>query len=105
MSEVDNSKVESSLKLEDFKLSEILFNNAAKRTICLLGTFAASETDKGIIIIEKVEFAEGNFITESDEESILKHTVLKEVLVNDIYANFIGTAEEKFNSKFSSICF
>lgn len=100
MSEAGDTKVESSLKLEDFKLTKILFNNAAKRTICLLGKFEASETDQGIIIIEKVEFAEENFTTEKDDESILKHTALEAILVNDIYTNFIGSADQKFNSEF-----
>lgn len=100
MSEAGDTKVESSLMLEDFKLSKILFNNAAKRTICLLGTFSASETDQGIVLIEKVEFAEENFTTENEEDSILKHTALETVLVNDIYSNFMGIAEQKFNSEF-----
>lgn len=47
MSKAVDLEVQSSLNLKNFKLSEILFNNAAKRMICLLGSFPASETDKG----------------------------------------------------------
>lgn len=100
MSEDTETKVESPLKLEDFQLNQILFNNAAKRIIGLLGTFKCSETDQGIVIISKVEFSEENFTAESEEDSILKHTVLKTIEVNDIYANFLGTADQKFNSEF-----
>jgi hypothetical protein len=91
---------ECPLKLEDFKLKEVLFNNAAKKIIALVGNFPASEDDKGIVIVEKVDFEEESFTTENENDSILKHTDLEMVAHNDIYLNCLGLADRKFNSKF-----
>jgi hypothetical protein len=99
MAEEAKTDNESPLKLEDFKLSEVLFNNAAKKMICLVGKFPASE-DQGIVIVEKVEFPEEFFTTESEEESILKHTALEKIFANDIYLNCFGFPDQKFNSEF-----
>ena len=93
-----DTSTESPLNLKDFKLTEVLFNNASKKLIALLGKFAASE-DNGIVLVEKVEFAEDSFTTNSDEDSIIKHTELEKVTSNDIYLNCMGLADQKFNSK------
>jgi hypothetical protein len=100
MAEEVKTDTESPLKLEDFKLTEVLFNNAAKKMICLLGKFPISVDDQGIVIVEKVEFPEEFFTTESEEESILKHTALEKIFANDIYLNCFGFPDQKFNSEF-----
>lgn len=100
MSGDGDKNTECPLKLEDFKLTEVLFNNAAKKMICLVGTFPASESDKGIVILEKVEFVEEAFTTESEDDAILKKTDLELVAANDIYLNCMGLADKNFNSEF-----
>lgn len=99
-----DTSTESPLNLKDFKLTEILFNNASKKLIALLGKFSASD-DNGIVLVEKVEFAEESFTAENDEDSIIKHTELEKVTSNDIYLNCMGLADQKFNSEFFSLCF
>ena len=94
----DNSN-ESPVNLKDFKLKEILFNNASKKLIALVGKFSASE-DNGVVLVEKVEFSEESFTAENDEDAILKHTELEKVTSNDVYLNCMGISDQKFNSKF-----
>lgn len=100
MEETSEKEVQSVLDLKDFKFHKILFNNAAKRTAALLGEFPQkSETDKAVVIVEKVEFTEENFASEDDNKAILKHTRADSIILNDVYFNFLGTAERDFNSK------
>lgn len=96
-SKPEESAVLKSDSLKDFKLTRILFNNAAKRTIGLLGTFPESETAQAIIIVEKVEFAEENF---TDCDGVTQHIKLETMEINDIYGKYLGDTDPKFNSKF-----
>lgn len=100
LDKVAEKEVLNSKNLEDFKLSQILFNFAEKRTIGLLGVFPESETEKAIIILEKVEFAEENFKAGDEGNSVTKHTRLEVIQVNDIYGKYFGETDPKFNSKF-----
>lgn len=87
--------------VKDFKLLEILSNDAARKKIVLLGTIS-SEESKMILFIEKVEFSEETFKTEDVDEKFLKHIALEVQMANDIYADFIGLIDPRFNSKFLS---
>lgn len=101
MSETADTTTNSNLNLKDFKIQKILFNLVAKKMIGLLGTFAGSETDVGIVILEKVGYLEEQFTTDDDNNAFLKSIGIDEtVLVNDIYSDFIGKSmDPKFNSK------
>lgn len=87
--------------IKDFKLLEILSNDAARKKIVLLGTISSEET-KMILFIEKVEFSEETFKTEDADEKFLKHIALEVQMANDIYSDFIGLIDPRFNSKFLS---
>lgn len=97
MSESGDNNVLNTVKLEDFTLKSILINNASKKLVFLLGTFTNSETDLGIVIIEKVEFTETSLTTQDAAESILKHIQLKTPVINDVYGNYSGDTDAKFN--------
>jgi Scavenger mRNA decapping enzyme (DcpS) N-terminal len=95
----DIKKQKMALEMKNFTAKKVLINNAAKRTVFLLGEFANS-TDPAIVILEKVEFDEESLITTDDDKSILKHLELETVVINDIYGNYLGETDKKFNSKF-----
>lgn len=99
MTESGESNVLNTIKLEDFVFKSILINNAAKKLICLLGSFTNS-TEAGIIIIEKVEFTETSIVTQNVAESILKHIKLNSAVINDVYGNYLGETDASFNRKF-----
>lgn len=68
----------------------------------MLGSFPLlSEIDKAIMIMSKVEFTEESFATVDDNKSFLKNTELKSIIVNDIYADFIGSVSSELNSMWS----
>lgn len=90
----------NTIKLKDFELKTILFNNASKKLVCLLGKFKNSETDEGIVMIEKVEFTESSLATQEAAESILQHIQLKTPVINDVYGNFSAETDTKFNREF-----
>lgn len=48
--------------------------------------------------MSKDEFTEENFATEDVKKSFLKNTEIDTLLVNDIYADFIGTVSSELNS-------
>lgn len=105
MAEAGDSIVTPSLK--DFKLQEILSNNAVSKKIVLLGEFPESDDpeQRMIVIVEKVEFAEDNFKANSFEDDFLKHVLMNEddltvpTMANDIYADFTATIDPRLNSK------
>lgn len=98
MPEVMDDIGNNSLNVKDFKLDEVLFNSAEKRTIALLGKFPSSETHQAIIIMGKVEFAEVDFTTSDRQKSLLAHTDLETKEINDIYSDYIGSVDSGFNS-------
>ena len=102
MGENQNNNVLDRISLKDFTLQRILFNNAAKKSAGLLGIFTNSETDQGIIIVEKVEFTEDNFVADNDADLILKHILLKTNEINDVYGNFFGETCSELSSKLGS---
>ena len=92
------------LKLNQFKLERILFNDSAKKTIGLLGKFEnVSDADQGIVILEKLAFAEENFTSNVQENSFLKNANLEEIFRNDIYGNYFCFAKSELNSKFKNV--
>lgn len=99
MGDIEESIVADTPSLKDFKLKEILSNDAGRKKIVLLGNFSESEDKMMILFVEKVEFAEENFKTEKDDEAILKHILTTQLMVNDIYADFTATIDPRLNSK------
>lgn len=100
MSETNDTNVLNTIDLKDFILKSILSNKASRKLVVLLGTFKNSETEQGIVIIEKVEVSESSLSSQDEAESILKHIQLKNAVINDVYGNFSGETEAKFNRKF-----
>lgn len=100
VSEITNK---DELKLNQFKLDRILFNDSAKKTIGLLGKFEnISDVDQGIVILEKLAFTEENFTTEVEKDSFLKNANLEEIFRNDIYGNYFCFAKSELNSEFNN---
>lgn len=92
--------------LKNFNVSKILFNDATRKTICLLGTFPyLSEQDQAIVILEKIAFKEEGFIpiekTDNGDENTKSFlsTVqdLKELFKNDIYGNHFCYLDPELN--------
>lgn len=101
MTEVSEITRNNQLKLNQFKLDRILFNDSAKKTIGLLGKFVnVSDDDQGIVILEKLAFAEEYFTSEVEEDSFLKNANLEEIFRNDIYGNYYCFPKSELNSKF-----
>lgn len=104
MTEVSEKTHKDELKLKEFKLDRILFNDSAKKTVGLLGKFEnISEADQGIVILEKLAFTEENFTSDVEEKSLLKNANLEEIFRNDIYGNYFCFAKSELNSKFINI--
>ncbi|CAO1365800.1 unnamed protein product [Diamesa serratosioi] len=106
MTKVTEKTHNNELKLNQFKLDRILFNDSAKKTIGLLGKFEnISDADQGIVILEKLSFAEEHFTSEVEEDSFLKNANLEEIFRNDIYGNYYCFAKTELNKLKSSIIY
>ena len=102
MSESGDNESKSPLSLKDFKIKDILFNDAGRKKICLLGWFPErSETDLGIVIVEKVEFATNDFSPDDETKAFLKHLTLDKSMENDIYSDFKGFIDATYNGEWS----
>lgn len=105
MAENQENNVLDTISLNDFKFQRILFNNAARKSIGMLGSFFPKhpESASAIVIVEKVDFTEDNFVPENADNSILKHICMSVTEINNIYGKFAGIIsrdpEEKFGSK------
>lgn len=90
----DSDEQTFAFDMKNFKPKQILLNAAAKRTVFLLGDYEGS-TEPAIVILEKVEFDEESLMS----NSLLQSLQLETVVTNDIYGNFLGKIDPKFNSK------
>ena len=97
--------------LKKFKITRILFNDATRKTIGLLGTFPyLSEDDQAIIVFEKLAFTDESFElagkekTESEDSNCKQFLSsvqdLKEIFKNDIYGNHFCYLDSDINCKF-----
>lgn len=91
--------------LKKFDVSRILFNDATRKTIGLLGKFPyLSEEDQAIVIFEKLAFTDESFQVEEtrDQDENTKSFLstvqdLKEIFKNDIYGNHFCYLEPELN--------
>lgn len=103
MSESSKDELKHQLCLKDFKLTQILFNDASKKFIGVLGIFPKiSENDKAIVLIEKVAFTNETFEADEESKSFLKNADLETVFQNDIYGKFSCSVSADLNSKYNS---
>jgi Scavenger mRNA decapping enzyme (DcpS) N-terminal len=94
----DCEELNSVFEMKNFQPTQILLNNAAKRTLFLLGGYKDS-TEPAIVILEKVEFDEESVMSNCEDKSLLRSLKLETIVINDIYGNFFGEIDPKFNSK------
>lgn len=52
-----------------------------------------------IVVIQKYEFAEKDFTEDNADDSFLKHIETETVMLNNIYSDFTGLVDPKFNSE------
>ncbi|XP_055377447.1 m7GpppX diphosphatase [Condylostylus longicornis] len=65
-----NETQASEYKLSDFKFENFLNNNTGRKCVTLLGSFPLiSETDKAVVILEKIAFTKDNFESKSEINS------------------------------------
>lgn len=104
MAETQVKPIVTTQSLKDFKLDQVLFNDASKKKICLLGHIPSGAGDsQAIVFIEKVEFSEEKFTKDDDDKAFLKQITLETTLMNDIYADFAGLIDPRLNGLFSCI--
>lgn len=85
--------------LKEFKLQQILFNDAGRKKICLLGAISEAEGDRAIVIIEKSQFVAEQFDKADETKAFLKNLELETTLVNSIYSDFTGQIEKSYNGE------
>lgn len=95
-----NKHINKPFVLKDFKLREILFNDAGRKRICLLGALSEAEEDRAIVILEKGQFVADHFPKNEETKSFLAHLELETTLVNSIYSDFVGQVDKTFNGGF-----
>lgn len=86
--------------LKEFKIQQILFNDAGRKKICLLGGLSEAEADRAIVIIEKGQFVADHFSKDDETKSFLKHLELETTLTNSIYSDFVGIVDKSLNGEF-----
>lgn len=104
MAENQDKPTVTTQSLKDFKLDRVLFNDASKKKISLLGFIPSSAGEsQAIVFIEKVEFSEEKFTTDDGDKAFLKQITLETTLMNDIYADFAGLIDPRLNGLISCI--
>lgn len=104
MAENQDKPTVSTQSLKDFKLDRVLFNDASRKKIGLLGHIPSSAGEThAIVLIEKVEFSEEKFTKDDHDQAFLKQITLETTLMNDIYADFAGLIDPPLNGLFSCI--
>lgn len=99
MSDTVAEHKEKLFSLKSFKLLEILFNDAGRKRICLLGSLSEDKEDRAIVFIEKSHFVADHFTKDDETKSFLAHLELESTLVNSIYADFTGQVDRDYNGK------
>ena len=92
------------LDLKCCKIKEILLTDSVRKKIVLL---VESESDVGIVIIEKEEFAAAEFSEDNEDESsksFLKRLIIvEEKLKNDIYFDCTALNDACFNREWQCL--
>lgn len=93
--ENENGVIDNQLKLKDFILEKVLYNNTNRKTVCVQGKFI-NKSGVGLIIFEKNAFKEEDL---DGKGYFSEDTELHTFFQNDIYGNFVCFPRPSINGK------